>query len=48
MLEDMVLCNQSQQAVREILDDDPYLEKKENEALNREIKNLFKEEYNLN
>lgn len=48
MLEDMVLCNQSQQAVREILDDDPYLEKKENEALNREIENLFKEEYNLN
>lgn len=48
MLEDMVLCNQSQQAVREILADDPNLEKKENEALGREIENLFSSEYNLN
>lgn len=48
MLEDMVLCNQSQQAVREILDDDPELTKKENAALSREIENLFREEYNLN
>lgn len=48
MLEDMVLCNQSQKAVKEILDDDPYLEKKENEALSREIESLFSEEYNLN
>ena len=48
MLEDMVLCNQSQQAVRKILADDPNLEKHENAALNREIENLFREEYNLN
>lgn len=48
MLEDMVLCNQSQQAVRDILSDDPNLEKNENQALGREIEALFRDEYNLN
>lgn len=48
MLEDMVLCNQSQKAVKEILDDDPTLIKKENEGLRREIDSLFKGEYNFN
>ncbi len=48
LLDDMVLCNQSQQAVREILDDDPCLEKNENSGLGAEIKLLFSNEYNFN
>lgn len=48
MLEDMVLCKQSQSAVKEIIDSDPLLEKEENQPLNREIKSLFKDKYNMN
>ncbi len=48
MLDDMVLCNQSRDAAKEILNNDPQLEKKENLPLNREIKALFKDKYIMN
>ena len=47
-LEDMVLCHQSQEAVKFITETDPYLEKAENRLLNIEVNNLFKEEFNMN
>lgn len=48
MLEDVVLCNQSREAAKRILSEDPQLEKEENQALNREIQLLFKDStYNL-
>ena len=47
-LEDMVLCRQSQEAVKFITETDPYLEKEENLPLSKEVNNLFKEEFNMN
>ncbi len=48
MLDDVVLCNQSREAVKEILSADPLLEKAENQGLNKEIQYLFKDStYNM-
>lgn len=43
MLDDVVLCNQSREAAKEILSTDPQLEKEENRALNREVQLLFRD-----
>lgn len=48
MLEDMVICNQARDAAREIIADDPTLEKEENLPLNKEIETLFKDKYIMN
>lgn len=48
MLDDVVLCNQSREAAKEILSTDPQLEKDENRALNKAVADLFKSDtYNL-
>ncbi|MDD6021497.1 MAG: ATP-dependent DNA helicase RecG [Oscillospiraceae bacterium] len=48
MLDDMVLCNRSAEAAKELLADDPMLEKEENSSLDKEIKALFKDKYIMN